>query len=331
MQQSEQLFVGYPLSVRQIKPYFVADDNEFTMQISGARSLLIFDVLSQISARNSVVKLNERASLSDAEEIGRIVDSLAKEKLIFRKPVGIVTGLDFSNILKKLYAIWNELLFSDSLWTKLAGGQASNNVLEGWLIETYHFIRGANSRLPYAASLCPDERIREIFVHHHTEEYNHYKFFGDSLARKGIIVEHVERLGPLISTRAVINMSRSAARSDYLAYAACSGLLESTGTDSQRARAFYGAVASHYDKNNTGFIDPMLQHVDLDEAYEHGDVMNEIFAPIPTITAEQADRVLRVVFEFVETLRYWFQDIERCYERQPYNAAALYRTYKSNI
>jgi hypothetical protein len=128
----------------------------------------------------------------------------------------------------------------------------------------------------------------------------------------------------------VLNMARRAARVDGLAYAACSGLLESTGSDSGRARGFYLDVAKHYDRDSTGFADPLLQHVDLDEEYEHGSVMSEIFAPIPYILCERADQIVTTTALFRETLTLWFSDIERFYFLNPFPARVTARNYRSN-
>jgi hypothetical protein len=167
-------------------------------------------------------------------------------------------------------------------------------------------------------------------VRHHVEEYDHYKFFADSLTRRGINPNVVERLGALVTTSAVINMIRRAARIDCLAYAACSGLLESSGCDASRARSFYNSVAAHYDKGGSGFVEPMLRHIDLDEAYEHGHVMSDIFTPIQRIEPERADRIVECVFQFKEALLLWFDDIQTYYYRHPFDSTKLHRHYRSH-
>ncbi len=83
--------------------------------------------------------------------------------------------------LQLYYAQWNDQLFSHPLWQSLGRGSAGKSVVDGWLIETYHFIRGANARLAYAIAHTGDLRIREIFTHHYIEEWDHYAFFAEAL------------------------------------------------------------------------------------------------------------------------------------------------------
>ncbi len=79
-------------------------------------------------------------------------------------------------------------------------------------------------------------------------------------------------MGPLVGTRAVINWTRRCAREDPLAYAEC-WACSSDRIDSERARAFYRMVAANFDVDGSDFVAPLMKHIDLDEGYEHGNVM----------------------------------------------------------
>jgi hypothetical protein len=225
-------------------------------------------------------RLNNSESPDDdthCEYRSEFVRVLKQEKLALDRIGASCTGIQLAALLKETYNDWNQQLFSGLLWTSLFNGTAEDRVVDGWLIESYHFIRGANARLSYAAAQASDERIREIFARHSVEEYNHHEFFAESLRRRGFDPVIVDRVGPLPTTRAVIEMARFAARVDCLAYAACSGLLESTGSDVEKGRAFYYAVGQHFDADKTDFVAPMLKHLELDEAYGHGSVMQDVF------------------------------------------------------
>lgn len=258
----------------------------------------------------------------DAREF---VELLLSERLGLVHEPDYYSGVEICRLLQRYFLDWNDALFSHLLWTSLAAGTAKSSVVDGWLIETYHFIKGANARLSYAASQTTDLACRSAFVHHYVEEYDHYKFFGESLERRGISVADVERIGPLPSTTGVMNMARRAARTDHLAYAACSGLLESTGSDAARAREFYRLVANHYDKESSDFVEPMLRHVALDEAYEHGSVMAEIFSGVQAITPARAAGIIETVSIFRDTLLLWFDDVLRHYHLQPFEPHRTHR------
>jgi len=327
MQLDSRPILRFPLNIDRDKLALVLSNDTENISFGGIGPKVGADVIEFLNLRPSVKELI--ASLKgEPAEIFEFLRILVAEKLASESEPTFYTGSQIANLLQQFFSDWNEVLFSHLLWTSLASGGASEAVLDGWLVETYHFIRGANARLSYAASQTVDLRVRDIFVHHYVEEYDHYKFFAESLRRHGIGVDAVERLRPLPSTSAVINMMRRAARIDYLAYAACSGLLESTGCDSSKARSFYGDLASHYDKSGSRFVEPMLNHVELDEGYEHGNVMADIFKPIQRIEPERANRIVECVYQFKETLLFWFDDIQAFYFRNQFDETKLHRNYR---
>lgn len=318
----------YPLDVAAVKPAFKLATEEEVITLTGLPSFTVFDAFCRLAqAGRAGQGPAEAAARADSDlAVGR---QLQSEQLFFEAPPDFVTGRQMAAMLSHLYGLWNERMFSGPLWQGLADGTAPRSVMIGWLVESYHFIRGANARLPYAAAHCSDERIRSIIVHHHVEEYDHHVFFAESLTRAGVSVETVDALGPLPTTAAVMNMARAAARIDELAYVACSGLLESTGSDAGRARGFYQKVAAHYDGEGTGFVDPMIKHIDLDEAYEHGSVMKDVFEPIAVIATDRADTILRTAFSFMQTLTWWFRDIQQFYSASPFRNGQHIRHHRS--
>ncbi|MDB5653818.1 MAG: hypothetical protein JWQ94_1431 [Tardiphaga sp.] len=324
-----RLALRFPLAIDHARQSLVLSTFSERIRFTGIPPDVGVRVLQQLNSGLSANDVAER-NPDDRSLAHAFIDRLKHEQLAVDSASIFYSGQDLVALLKYLYERWNQMLFSHSLWISLANGTARQSVLDGWLIESYHFIRGANARLNYAASLAQDGRLKQIFAHHYVEEYDHHTFFAESLRRRGIDVARVERKGPLPSTTAVLNMARRAARIDSLAYAACSGLLESTGSDAGRARGFYADVATHYDRDATLFMEPLLKHVNLDEEYEHGSVMADVFGPIPYIARERADQVIATVALFRETLTLWFADIERFYFLHPSAVSDSATPYRAN-
>lgn len=227
-----------------------------------------------------------------------------------------VSGPRMAEFLGTLYKAMNAELFSHKLWTSLVDGTASDELVRGWVLETYFFIHGANARMPMAISHCTRADIRKVLQEHFREEWDHYKFFADSVSSVGLDIDKMNRRGPIIGTRAVMWAARRIARTDELAYVACSGLLESTGTDAARGRLFYKTVQENYRHISPSFASPMLKHVDLDEQYAHGSVTDEIFAAVEGIAADRAALILSCLQDFKDTLVLWFDEIIRVYDRR---------------
>lgn len=298
----------FPLNIDYAKDMLVLSTNEERLKFSGVTPNIALRVLQYINSGNT--RFDSEPEFADnLQQIKCFLKSLTDEGLLTHLVPDTYSGHQIADVLKALYDEWNYSLFSHPLWTGLSDGTVADSVVDGWVIESYHFIRGANARLNYAASVALDERIKSIFTQHYIEEYEHFAFFADSIRRCGFDPSLVDAMGPLPTTTAVVNMARRAARSDSLAYAACSGLLESTGSNAKRARDFYCAVEHHFDRKHTRFVTPMLKHIDLDEAFEHGSIMKEIFEPILSIPKDRADKIIETVFLFQETLKMWFEDI----------------------
>jgi hypothetical protein len=306
----------FPLNIDNEKQRLVLSNDTERIFVDGVPPYATATLIDRLNAGSTAGELAEAVYL-DQEHVAAILSALHSEGLTVEEEPATYTGRQLAALLLRFYSDWNEALFSGPLWSSLAEGRAVPRVVDGWLIEGYHFIRGANARLAYAAAHAGDERIRRIFAHHYVEEYDHHAFFAESLRRRNIDPDAVDRVGPLPTTLAVINMCRRAARLDCLCYAACSGLLESTGSDAARARSFYRAVAEHYDREGSNFVEPLQKHSDLDEGFEHGDVMRDVFEPIELITADKANQIVETVSLFKETLQLWFADIERYYFINP--------------
>jgi hypothetical protein len=315
-QARSRLGLRFPLNIEEEERRLVLSTDTERIVLDGAPPHATATLLERLNAGAAPEELASVVYL-DQRHVSAILSVLHREGLTIEKEPETYSGRQLASLLLKFYSDWNEALFSGSLWSSLADGRAAPRVVDGWLIEGYHFIRGANARLAYAAAHAADERIRRIFAHHYVEEYDHHAFFAESLRRRNIDPDAVERVGALPTTLAVINMCRRAARLDCLCYAACSGLLESTGSDAARARSFYKAVSEHYDLDGSNFVEPLQKHSDLDEGFGHGNVMSGVLEPIKVIDADTANRIIETVALFKETLQLWFADIERYYFVNP--------------
>ena len=300
----------FPVDYDVIDGVLVVQDSRDNFRFNTVEAHAAAEFLNSIDGESPVASLLDQSQLPPALAYA-LLCALTENGLIVypRACKRLIPGASLASHMKELFGGWNNRLFSHELWVSLSSGRASQELFRGWLLETYHFIRGVNARLPLAIAECPTARLRKHFISHFVEEYDHHKFFAESLEAAGIPNKVVEATVPLPGTLAVINWTRWCARRDPLYYAGCSGLLESTGSSPRTARRFYKILADHYDHDRRGVIDPMLRHVALDEAYQHGDFMAAIFSEAGDIELNRAHGVVQATFGFVETLENWFSDI----------------------
>ena len=217
------------------------------------------------------------------------------------------------NSCRRRFPEWKHRLFSHPLWVSLAAGTASKTLFTGWLVESFHFIEAVTGRIPMAIANCTDPKVRRIFVRHFAEEYDHHHFFAQALGSAGIDDCRREKLTPLPGTNAVRNHMRAAARLSPLAYAACSGFLESTGDDRSRTASFFECLQKHFDRPDRAIVGPMAAHAALDEGYGHSGFLESVAEAVGPVTGAQVDAALQAAYILLETLEAWSTDILRHY------------------
>ena len=228
----------------------------------------------------------------------------------------------FAAICRDTFLQWKDRLFSHSLWRGLATGSASKTTFLGWLLEHYHYIEGANDRMSLAVAACDIMTAREHIAHHYTEEYDHGLFLLKCLRAYGYTNEWVHNTRPLPSTISMLNYMRHCGRQGALNYAICSGFLESSGKERDRAQLFLDALTEHYAQDAPNAIKPLEAHAQVDADLGHGNLLEEVLESIGPITQAQATEALCAGFGLVEILERWSTDIERTYR----DASSLERT-----
>jgi pyrroloquinoline quinone (PQQ) biosynthesis protein C len=218
----------------------------------------------------------------------------------------------FQEVFKRL----NVKLFTHTLWKTINTGQAHDQTLRNWILETYYFTRAVNSRLPYAIAYCKNGFVKNTFVKHFVEEYDHEIFFERALHELNIQRHQYSEFSPRPGTQAVIDWMRYSARLGEYHYAICSGLLESSGSNSIESRLFYENLKKHYPALEKS-ADHMLAHVSLDESYSHGNVFNEIVHLHGPFAKKELDELCDTLFQFYRVLEYWFTDIHFANEELP--------------
>lgn len=277
---------------------------DWAYELEGASRLSLTTVAAYADGTRSVAELESLAG--GGSDFRDLIDVLHDEQ-IFRvdRALGPVIGpSDFTRVCRELFPYWKRRIFEKELWTGLSAGTLARQVFVGWVIESYHFIEGANLRLPYAVAFCFEKDARDAFAHHYGEEYDHGQFYLRALDVLGIDHTVAESLPPLASTTAILNHMRRCARLDPLAYAVCSGFLESTGEDRESGREFLSLLDQHFasDASVTG---PLLEHLQLDEDYGHNGLLEDTCQFFGTLTLDRASAALDAGLRLVETLEYW--------------------------
>lgn len=314
----------------------VTDDRHLEVELgdevytlSGLAPRPLAQALNLLDGAHALADVSERFELP-LSGLDTVVARLLAAGVVNHSPMpdAAMKPAEFARLCRSMFVPWKARLFDHPLWRGLVAGTLDRRVFVGWAVESYWFIEGVIDRLPMAAACSENRSLRAVFAHHFSEEWDHFHFFARTLDALDVTAEQ-RRIGqPLPSTRAILHWMRAAARQDPLRYAACSGFLESTGTDRASAREFFDKVGQCYDTPDRKAVTPMAEHVSLDEDYGHGSMIENVADCFAAIPRERAGQALQSAYGLVETLEMWSSDILRHYAAPtslPLTSPRIYR------
>ena len=285
---------------------------DWSYELDGASRRSLATIVAYADGTRSVAELESLAG--GAADLFPLITVLRDEEVMREdwSHGSVIAPSDFTRVCRDLFPHWKRRIFEKQLWTGMAAGTLARRLFVGWVIESYHFIEGANLRLPYAVAFCFEKDARDAFAHHYGEEYDHGQFYLRALDVLGIDQAVAESLPPLTATTAVLNHMRWCARLDPLAYAVCSGFLESTGEDREAGRRFLNLLDQHF-ATDTSVTGPLLEHLQLDEDYGHNGLLEDTCKFFGPLTLDRASAALDAGLRLVETLEYWSDSITTVY------------------
>ena len=296
----------------RLGPDISLEVGDWAYDLHGASRATLETMVAYADGTRSIEELTALAG--GASDLPPLVAALHDELIvrIERPAPKLIEPNEFTRVCRELFPTWKRRVFQRLLWTGLTDGTLSRQVFVGWVIESYHFIEGANLRLPYAVAHCFEEDARKAFAHHYSEEYDHGHYYLRALEVLGIEPDTAESLEPLTSTTLVLNHMRWCARMDPLAYAVCSGFLESTGADRDAGRKFLNLVDQHFAAERS-VTSPLMEHLQLDEDYGHNGLLEDTCEFFGTLTPNRASAAIDAGLRLVETLEYWSDSITTVY------------------
>ncbi|WBF47134.1 iron-containing redox enzyme family protein [Serratia rubidaea] len=297
----------------------VANDADITIATANPRTLK--NLLLDMDGENTISLLAAKHRY-DEQDVHALSWQLADAGVARVETAPVAQTLDpqdLAKVCRTLFPQWKKQVFTLDFWHDLTSGRLSKSAFAGWLLENFYFIEGATKRLSLVtAAANENKKIRALFSQHFIEEYNHHLFFMKALKRLGFTKKQVLNHQPLPSTQAIITHMRECGRRDAISYAACSAFLESTGGDRKDGMVFYNALIQHYDPENSGIVQPLIEHAYLDEEYGHNDWLEKVCACIPTLDRTRADDAIKSAAMLVETLRLWTHDMQAHYSAVPF-------------
>jgi pyrroloquinoline quinone (PQQ) biosynthesis protein C len=171
--------------------------------------------------------------------------------------------------LYRLACSWLRAIDGHDLWDAMVDTQ-SFPLVQGYLLENYHYLASATHHISAAISSCPDNLIQLELIAHLEDELEHCELLRDPLEQtEGI--SRVENCRPLPTTIAFVDYLRDLAVTDWRGYLIASAFLQSSlaeGRPERRPSLFYSKVIKNIPKAKA-LLDLLQRHDDIDEKLGH--------------------------------------------------------------
>ncbi len=181
--------------------YLTVSHSKFTVPSEEAQQFL--RIRSHCTGHNTVEQIAAKGGL-DLDQTKSILSSLESAG-VFRapyKPFAELTADEVREVLFSATRIWSEQLAETNIAVDIRAGNVPRNVLHGWLLETYHYIRCFPEAVAHAARHAQGE-LRSVLERYAEEERGHESFVLSVLESLGFTKAEVETSIPLTSTRLV--------------------------------------------------------------------------------------------------------------------------------
>jgi len=247
--------------------YLVVSHGKFEIPKQEADTFL--KMRTHCTGYHSVPEIARRSGV-EQEQAKAIIDALIAEGIgrpAYRS-LSEMTEEETREVLFAACRIWGEQLSETYLASDIRAGKVPREVVIGWLLETYHYIRAFPYAIAHAAKHATGE-LAQVLTEYATQEQGHEAFILQSLVSLGFKREEVVDSLPLVSTRLVDMLMRELFADAPAAALLVAAVVEAGDLDDSEANDFCAGVATHYDFPE-GALTPFKEHMLIDARLGHG-------------------------------------------------------------
>lgn len=225
-------------------------------------------IRSFCTGNNTLADIARKSKMPE-REIQAIVNSLLEIDTLHLpfKPLETLTKEEIIYTFESATNIWSEQLADTHISRDIFLGKTSKNVVIGWLLETYHYVKLFPSALEVASSHAKGE-LKELLVEYTKQEKGHEWFILQSLLKAGLTKQEVENSIPLISTRTIDLLFKELFSLEPSTVLLVASIIEAEDLDKNSAQKV--AKVLH---NIHGFpidmLNPFFDHIEIDSKFGH--------------------------------------------------------------
>lgn len=219
----------------------------------------------------------------DCKEVKSIIDSLTDINAL-HLPAGDLTQLssnEITNILTAAATIWSDQLAETHISCDIFAGETSKNVVIGWLLETYHYVKHFPESLTIAANNAEGE-LNKLLNTYAKQEKGHEIFILQTLIKAGLSRDEVESSIPLISTRTIDLLLKELFALAPASVLLVASIIEADNFDYVTAKVA-GISLQQTHQFPIDMLDPFFKHVRIDSELGHQSLLRNNLHLLQTI------------------------------------------------
>jgi hypothetical protein len=270
-------------------------------------------VLELLGKGASVARIEREAGLI-AGEIPELIAELDRFGLVTEtdipKSANGMSGAKFYAELRRFAAAFTRRNSRNVFYHALTKGAATRSQIVGYALEYYHLVQAAPRIIAPSLAHTDTPRTHEVLTDFLTSELGHDRMLMACLQAAGIARDHLQHVMPLPSTFALISSLAVFAAQDPLSFKSALFIYEEADQRFNRALERRCREVGLPPE----FYNPILQHGEINDEYDHGDISRTLLAEVPFVTAEEQLVVKKHVAVAIETLVWMEREILECYQ-----------------
>ncbi len=244
-----------------------------TYSVPARPALEFLKMRSYCTGYNSVDTIARRSGLS-LGDVDDLLRSLQPAGIVYT-PSAQPAEIPVETVresFSRLAALWADELRLSYIGNEFTYNRLSRNVLLGWLLEMYHYIKDFPDAIQQGVAYASGE-LRDVLAVYADQERGHEVFVLRTLVNLGVSREEVETSIPLLSTRLIGLLMRELFQLAPWTTLVVAAIVEAQEFAADQIDAFKRRMQELYGIEFSAF-DPYFQHQEIDVSMGHAELLS---------------------------------------------------------
>lgn len=271
-----------------------------------------YKIRSYCTGHNTVAEISSKTDIP-IQRIEEMVASLNEIGMVRNETKS--ANEDFLGKAIQACEMWAEQVEENHLFNKFLYGDTNRNVLIGFFMETYHYIKAFPSIINAAIDNTDNPELKMVLTEYKQQETGHESFILSTLLKLGMKQAEVESSVPLVSTLNLISMISALFRTHPSTVFLIAKVIESHDFDQAEVTKAIEDITQHYDLE-PGTLEPFFQHSQIDYELGHSRLLDEHSHLVSLGDLEKTSFILNAIHDIKHAIDLQCLEIEEYYSKE---------------